>query len=130
LKDGHYRFTVSGAATRFVGTKGETLASACNTPNGLIGRDDMAWIRKETLDGIPELPRRVDFDDWAKDWGMVNLLSNGKKDSKPLLPAGFYKTTKGGRLCGLEVKPSVKGIDQAVWLEKPTVRVRGQTQAI
>lgn len=29
----------------------------------------MAWIRKETLDGIPDLPRRVDFDDWAKDRG-------------------------------------------------------------
>lgn len=90
----------------------------------------MAWIRMETLDCIPELPRRVDFDDWAKDWGMVNLLSSGKKDLKPWLPAGFYKSTKGGRLCVLEVKPSAKGIHQAAWLEKPKVRVRGQTQVV
>lgn len=89
----------------------------------------MAWIRKEALDTIPELPGRVDFDDWQKDRGLVNLLSR-KKNSKPWIPAGFYKSTKGGRLSVLEVKPSVKGIAQAVWLEKPKVRVKGNTQEV
>lgn len=89
----------------------------------------MSWIKKEILDHIPELPGRVDFDDWEKDRGLVNLLSD-KKNSKPWLPAGFYKRTKGGRLCVLEVKPSIKGVSQAVWLEKPNVRVKGQTRAI
>ena len=90
----------------------------------------MTWIRKEILDRIPELPRRVDFDDWEKDRGLVNLLSDKKKNSKPWLPAGFYRRTKGGRLCVLEIRPSIKGVDQAVWLEKPKVRVKGQTRAI
>src|SRR6267142_1676473 len=89
----------------------------------------MTWIRKEVLDSIPELPRRVDLDDWNKDRGLVNLLS-AKKNSKPWLPAGFYKKTKGGKLCVLEVRPSVKGINQAVWLEKPKVRIRANTRAI
>ncbi len=90
----------------------------------------MTWIKKEILDRIRELPRRVDFDDWEKDRGLVNLLSDKKKNSKPWLPAGFYKRTKGGRLCVLEVKPSINGVDQAVWLEKPKVRVKGQSRAI
>jgi hypothetical protein len=89
----------------------------------------MPWIRKEILDRVPELPSRVDFDDWEKERGLVNLLSE-KKNSKPWLPAGLYKMTKGGRLCVLEVSRSLKGVDQAVWLEKPKVRVRVQTQAI
>ncbi|MGX1052388.1 hypothetical protein AB7M74_003340 [Bradyrhizobium japonicum] len=42
----------------------------------------------------------------------------------------FYKRTKGGRLCALEVRRSLKGVDQAVWLEKPKVRVKMQTRAI
>ncbi|MGY3617740.1 hypothetical protein [Bradyrhizobium sp. USDA 10063] len=87
------------------------------------------WIRKEILDRVPELPSRVDFDDWQKERGMVNLLSE-KKNSKPWLPAGFYKSTKGGRLCVLEVRRSLKGVDQAVWLEKPKVRVKAQTRTI
>ncbi|MBR0884733.1 hypothetical protein ABIF65_010982 [Bradyrhizobium japonicum] len=70
-----------------------------------------------------------DLDDWEKERGMVNLLSQ-KKNSKPWLPAGFYKRTKGGRLCALEVRRSLKGVDQAVWLEKPKVRVKMQTRAI
>ena len=86
------------------------------------------WIRKEVLDRVPELPRRVDFDDWEKERGLVNLLS--EKNSKPWLPAGFYKRTKGGRLCVLDVRRSLKGVDQAVWLEKPKVRVKVQTRAI
>lgn len=89
----------------------------------------MTWIRKEVLDSIPELPGRVDFDDWNKDRGLVNLLSDNK-NSKPWLPAGFYKRTRGGKLCVLEVAPSVKGVSQAVWLEKPKVRVKVRTQAI
>jgi hypothetical protein len=88
------------------------------------GRDGMTWIRKEILDRVPELPRRVDFDDWEKDRGLVNLLSAKKKNSKPWLPAGFYKSTKGGRLCVLEVHRSLRGVNQAVWLEKPKVRVK------
>jgi hypothetical protein len=87
----------------------------------------MAWIRKETLDRIPDLPRRVDFDDWSKDRGLVNLLSDKNKNQKPWLPAGFYKRTKGGRLCVLEARRSLKGVDQAVWLEKPKIRVKAQT---
>ena len=90
----------------------------------------MAWIRKETLDGIPELPPRVDFDDWQKDRGLVNLLQGAGKHAKPWLPAGFYKKTRGGRVWGLESKPSSKGVDQAVWLEKPNVRVKGETRAV
>lgn len=90
----------------------------------------MTWIRKEILDRVPELPRRVDFDDWEKDRGLVNLLSEKKKNSKPWLPAGFYKSTKDGRLCVLEVHRSLKGVDQAVWLEKPKIRVKVQTRAI
>lgn len=86
----------------------------------------MAWISKETLETIPELPKRVDFDDWEKDRGMVNLLSR-KKGTKAWLPAGFYKQTKGGRLCVLEAHRSLKGVSQAVWLEKPNVRVKAQT---
>ena len=87
------------------------------------------WIRKEILDRVPELPRRVDFDDWEKERGLVNLLSE-KKNSKPWLPAGFYERTKCGRLCVLDVRRSRKGVDQAVWLEKPKVRVKVQTRAI
>ena len=87
------------------------------------------WIRKAVLDRVPELPTRVDFDDWEKERGLVNLLSE-KKNSKPWLPAGFYKRTKGGRLCVLDVRRSLKGVDQAVWLEKPKVRVKVQTRAI
>lgn len=87
------------------------------------------WIEKEVLDLVPELPHRVDFDDWQKERGMVNLLSQ-KKNSKAWLPAGFYRSTKGGRLCVLEVRRSLKGSDQAVWLEKPKVRVKAQTQTI
>ncbi len=87
------------------------------------------WIRKEVLDRVPELPTRVDFDDWEKERGLVNLLSE-KKNSKPWLPAGFYKRTKGGRLCVLDVRRSLKGVDQAVWLEKPEIRVKVQTRAI
>jgi hypothetical protein len=90
--------------------------------------EEATWIRREVLDRIPELPGRVDFDDWNKDRGLVNLLS--KKNSKPWLPAGFYKRTKGGRLCVLEVRASVKGVSQAVWLEKPKVRVKVHTRAI
>jgi hypothetical protein len=45
-------------------------------------------------------------------------------------PAGFYKRTKGGRLCVLDVRRSLKGVDQAVWLEKPKVRVKVETRAI
>jgi hypothetical protein len=86
------------------------------------------WIRKEVLDRVPELPTRVDFDDWEKERGLVNLLS--EKSSKPWLPAGFYKRTKGGRLCVLDVRRSLKGVDQAVWLEKPKVRVKVETRAI
>lgn len=52
----------------------------------------MAWISKETLADIPDLPKRVD---WEKDRGMVNLLPPGKK-TKAWLPAGFYKAPKGG----------------------------------
>lgn len=89
----------------------------------------MAWISKEILEGIPELPKRVDFDDWEKDRGMVNLLSR-KKRTKPWLPAGFYKSTKGGKLYVLEVHRSLKGMSQAVWLEKPSVRVKARTQAL
>lgn len=89
----------------------------------------MSWISKEVLDRIPELPGRVDFDDWEKERGLVNLLSD-KKNSKPWIAAGFYKRTKGGGLCVLEVRPSIKGVNQAVWLEKPKVRVKGQTRAI
>jgi hypothetical protein len=44
--------------------------------------------QEEILDHVPELPSRVDFDDWEKDWGLVNLLSE-KKNAKPWLPAGF-----------------------------------------
>ena len=86
-------------------------------------RGDMTWIRKEVLNGIPELPSRVDFDDWNKERGLVNLLSENK-NSNPWLPTGLYKRTKGGRLCVLEVAPSVKGVSQAVWLEKPKVRIK------
>ena len=89
----------------------------------------MSWIRKEVLDRIPDLPRRVDFDDWQKERGMVNLLSE-KKTSKPWLPAGLYRRTKGGRLCVLEVSRSLKGVNQAVWLEKPKVRVKAQTLTV
>lgn len=89
----------------------------------------MTRIKKEILDRIPELPVRVDFDDWNKDHGLVNLLSN-KKNTKPWIPAGLYKKIKGGRLCVLEVRPSVKGVSQAVWLERPKVRVKGPTRAI
>jgi hypothetical protein len=94
-----------------------------------VRRDGMAWIRKEILDGLPELPDRVDFDDWEKERGLVNLLSE-KKNSKPWLPAGLYKRTKGGSLCVLEVGRSLKGVNQAVWLEKPKVRVKVQTRTI
>lgn len=89
----------------------------------------MTWIRKEVLDSIPELPGRVDFDDWNRDRGLVNLLSDNK-NTKPWLPAGFYKSTKGGKLCVLQIAPSVKGVSHAVWLEKPKVRVKACTQAI
>jgi hypothetical protein len=89
---------------------------------------ERSWIKKEVLDGIPELPRRVDFDDWQKQRGLVNLLS--KKKNKPWLPAGFYKRVKGGQLCVLEVSASVKGISQAVWLAKPKVLVKAHTRAI
>lgn len=44
------------------------------------------WIRKEILDGVPELPSRVDFDDWEKERGMVNLLSKKKNSSCGSLP--------------------------------------------
>jgi len=64
-----------------------------------------------------------------KERGLVNLLSE-KKNSKPWLPAGFYERTKGGRLCVLDVRRSLKGVDQAVWLEKPKVRVKVPTRAI
>lgn len=90
----------------------------------------MTWISKEVLDRIPELPRRVDFDDWQKEFGLVNLLSGKAGTSKPWLPAGFYRATKGGSLCVLEVRRSLKGVDQAVWLEKPKVRIKMQTQAV
>lgn len=86
------------------------------------------WIRKEELDHVPELPSRVDFDDWEKERGMVNLLSE-KNNSKPWLPAGYYKRVKGGRLCVLEVHRSLKGVAQAAWLEKPKVRVKAQALA-
>jgi hypothetical protein len=89
----------------------------------------MAWISKERLEGIPDLPSRVDFDDWEKDRGMVNLL-NSRAGRKPWLPAGFYKRTKGGRVCVLEVHRSLKGVSQAVWLEKPNVRVKAQTSSV
>lgn len=89
---------------------------------------ESSWIRKEVLDEVPELPNRVDFDDWQKQRGLVNLLS--EKKNKPRLPAGYYKRIKGGKLCLLEIRPSVKGISQAVWLEKPKVRVKAQTRAI
>ena len=64
------------------------------------------WIRKEILDRVPELPRRVDFDDWEKERGLVNLLS--EKSSKPWLPAGFYKRTKGGRVVGEMLPPRLR----------------------
>lgn len=86
----------------------------------------MSWIRKEVFNRIPELPHRVDFDDWKKERGLVNLLSGKANTSKPWLPAGFYRTTKGGRLCILEVHRSIKGVNQAVWLEKPKVRIKMQ----
>lgn len=89
---------------------------------------ESSWIRKEVLDGIPELPNRVDFDDWQKQRGLVNLLS--EKKNKPWVPAGYYKRIKGGKLCILEIRPSVKGISQTVWLEKPKVRVKAHTQAV
>ncbi len=60
---------------------------------------------------------------------MVNLLSE-KRNSKPWLPPGFYRSTKGGSLCVLEVHRSLKGVNQAVWLEKPNVRVKARTQPI
>jgi hypothetical protein len=88
------------------------------------------WISKDDLDRIPELPSRVDFDDWVKDFGLVNLLATRNKSAKPWLPAGFYKKTKGGRLCVLEVRQSLKGVNQAVWLEKPKVRVKVQTRTV
>jgi hypothetical protein len=53
------------------------------------------WIRKEVLDAIPELPNRVDFDDWDKQRGLVSLLS--EKKNKPWLPAGYYKRIKWGK---------------------------------
>ena len=89
----------------------------------------MTWIAKEILDRIPELPIRVDFDDWEKERGLVNLLSH-KQRQRPWLPAGFYKRIKGGKLCVLEVRRSLKGVAQAVWLEKPKVRVKMQPQII
>ncbi|WP_145984357.1 hypothetical protein [Bradyrhizobium nitroreducens] len=89
----------------------------------------MSWIRKEILDRIPELPGRVDFDDWEKERGLVNLLSV-KKKSKPWLPAGVYKRVKGGKLCVLDVGRTLKGVAPSVWLESPKVRVKAQTQTI
>jgi hypothetical protein len=79
-------------------------------------------ISKEDLDRIPELPNRVDFDDWQKQRGLVNLLS--EKKNKPWLRGGFYKKIKGGKLCVLQVAPSVKGVSQTVWLERPKIRVK------
>jgi hypothetical protein len=90
----------------------------------------VTWIKKEVLSRIPQLPHRVDFDDWGKERGLVNLLSRKVSNSKPWLPAGFYRTTKGGRLCVLEVRRSIKGVDQAVWLEKPKIRVKMQMLAV
>ncbi|WP_157038778.1 hypothetical protein [Rhodopseudomonas palustris] len=75
------------------------------------------WIENKELDSISELPSRVDFDDWEKEEGLVNLLAK-KGRAKPWLPAGLYKRTKGGRLCVLEVHRSLKGVEQAVWLRK------------
>ena len=37
---------------------------------------------------------------------------------------------KGGSLCVLEVHRSLKGVSQAVWLEKPKIRVKVQTQVV
>lgn len=54
---------------------------------------------------------------------MVTLLSENK-NSKPWLPAELYKSTKGRRLCVLEVRRSLKSVDQAVRLEKPKVRAK------
>jgi hypothetical protein len=88
-----FRLILSAALSRFAG--------------GTV----MAWIRMEVLEGIPELPKRVDFDDWEKDRGMVNLLSR-KEKTKPWLPAGFYRSTKGGKLCVLEVHRSLKGVSR------------------
>lgn len=87
------------------------------------------WISKELLDNLPELPNRIDFDDWEKERGLVNLISK-RKCSKPWLPAGLYRKTKGGRLCVLEVARSLKGTNQAVWLEKPNVRIKAVTRAV
>jgi hypothetical protein len=81
------------------------------------------WISKETLDSTPELPKRVDFDDWEKYQGHVNLIST-RGDRVPWLPAGYYKKIKGGKPCVLKVRSAVKGTKQSVWLEKPNVRVR------
>jgi hypothetical protein len=85
----------------------------------------MSWIAKRTLDEIPELPGRVDFDDDTKDRGMVNLIGNGAT-TIPWLPPGFYKKVKHGKLCVIEVKAGAKGVRQVVWLEKPKVRVKAR----
>ncbi len=89
----------------------------------------MTWIRKEVLEGIPELPRRVDFDDWNKERGLVNLLSD-EKNSKPWFPAGLIKGPREAGCAFWRLLLPVKGVSQAVWLEKPKVRVKVCTQAI
>jgi hypothetical protein len=35
----------------------------------------MTWIAKEILDRIPELPMRVDFDDWEKERGLGPVVN-------------------------------------------------------
>jgi hypothetical protein len=106
---------LKGALRRFILYPAQRLS---RQRHGMWGEDmtwGNTWISKDDLDRIPELPGRVDFDDCAKDRGLVNLLSERKKNAKPWLPAGFYKKTKGGRLCVLEVRRSLKGGVQAGW---------------
>jgi hypothetical protein len=112
LKRKRYRFILhrrSDAIRRQQRRPHVKLFAGSHVQNGLMGGGDMTWIRTEVLDRIQELPGRVDFDDWIKDRGLVNLLS--KKNSEPWPAAGFYKRTKRGRLCVLEVSPSVKGVN-------------------
>jgi hypothetical protein len=84
-------------------------------------KNGMTWVRKEVLDRVPELPSRVDFDDWEKGRGLVNLLSE-KKNSKPWLHAGFYKRTKGRQALRAGSPSFAQGVAQAVWLEKPSLK--------